>query len=181
MEQTMQLLFSHHVVHPSFTSSGCSQTSKKIKKNTFLKTGVSNPNGRLRRFGAKGTLRATPGQVRSSSLFSNPLITLSFYLPQSHRLCLARVHASRLGLERGIVNYPIAARAYFREKEGFGCHRFSGSELRAGTLHLPVLRKRRRWRRRMQREGWVYMPGSSTVEKARQLSNRAFALLSALC
>lgn len=58
-----------------------------------------------------------------------------------------------LGLEWGIVNYPIAARAYFREKEGFGCHRFSGSELRAGTLHLPVLRKRRRWRRRMERGG----------------------------
>lgn len=72
----MQLLFPHHVVHSSFTSSGCSQTSKKIN---FLKTGVSNPNGRLQRFGAKGTLRATLGQVRSSSLFPI-LLLLSVFL-----------------------------------------------------------------------------------------------------
>lgn len=30
----------------------------------------------------------------------------------------------------------ITARAYFREKRGFGCQRFSGSEPRVRTLHL---------------------------------------------
>lgn len=86
-------------------------------------------------------------QVRSGALF--PLFSLlSFFLftAVTQALSCPCVHASRLGLERGIVNYPIAARAYFREKEGFGCHRFSGSELRAATLHLPVLRRRRRRR-----------------------------------
>lgn len=38
--------------------------------------------------------------------------------------------------------------AYFREQAGFGCHRFSGLEPRARTLHLPVLRRRRRWMKR---------------------------------
>lgn len=76
-----------------------------------------------------------------------------------------------------MVNQPIAARTYFREQEGFGCHRFSGSEPRAGTLHLSVLRRRRRWRRR-EEGGEACVPGSSAMEKARQLSNRA--LLSSL-
>lgn len=47
--------------------------------NPFLKTGVSNPDGRLQCFGAKGTLRATLGQVRSSSLFPI-LLLLSVFL-----------------------------------------------------------------------------------------------------
>lgn len=71
----------------------------------------------------------------------------SFYLLQSHRLCLAHVHALQVWLEWGIVNDHIAARGYFREKEGIGCHKFSGSEQRAGTLHLAVLR-------RIEVEGW---------------------------
>lgn len=49
------------------------------KPKPFLKTGVSNPNGRLQRFGAKGSLRATLGQVRSSSPFPI-LLLLSVFL-----------------------------------------------------------------------------------------------------
>lgn len=60
--------------------------------------------------------------------------------------------------------------------QDFVRRRFSGSEKReerAGTLYLLVLRRGSCRRRRRRREGGLYVPGSSAVEKAGHLSNRA--------
>lgn len=89
------------------------------------------------------------GKVKQPFLFSFPPISLSFCsLQPSPPVCLS---CPRLTAQAGEGNCKPArrCRGLLVRAGGLCCQRFSGSEPRARTLHLPVLRRREK----VQREG----------------------------
>lgn len=92
-------------------------------------------------------------QLRSNVFFSSPHISLSVFhfTAVAHAFVVSMFTPCSRGegveVEEWFTSLLLPG-AYFREQAGFGCHRFSGLEPRARTLHLPVLRRRRRWMKR---------------------------------